>query len=327
MGPLPLLWADPGGELYRKHCGTCHGDRGDGRGRVGVSFQPPATDFTQADPDRLTLAYIEQVIREGKPGTAMVGYGRRLSDGEIRALAGFIRRQFMGLGFEAGAGQRQNPGKAIYEAHCAACHGDNGNTAVWARNGLDPPPRDFTTPQAREELSRERMIASVKHGRPGTAMMPFGSRLSDEQIEQVVDYVRARFMGLSATRAKTPVADVALRGTARVDMNLPFANGLQGDAKRGESFYRGNCFTCHGLRGDGQGPRAHFNHPRPRDFTSSESRSQLNRPRLFQGIAQGRRGSVMPAWRYVLTEQQIADVAEYVFQAFIRGEAEKKSLP
>ena len=80
-----------------------------------------------------------------------------------------------------------------------------------------------------------------------------------------------------------------------------------------------NCFTCHGVTGEGNGPRASFNIPRPRNFTSEESRRVFNRERLFKSISNGKVGTVMPAWARVLTPQQIANVAEFVFQAFILG--------
>jgi mono/diheme cytochrome c family protein len=104
------------------------------------------------------------------------------------------------------------------------------------------------------------------------------------------------------------------------DMSLPFPNGLTGDPVKGREFFMGNCFTCHGVTGQGDGPRAYFNTPRPRNFTSETSRRILNRVRLFNGISNGRVGTVMPAWGKVLTDQQIANVAEFVFQAFVKPE-------
>ena len=79
----------------------------------------------------------------------------------------------------------------------------------------------------------------------------------------------------------------------------------------------GNCFTCHGVKGDGNGPRAYFITPPPRDFLLETSRQRLNRPVLFEAIANGRLGTNMPAWGKVLTSQDIADVAEFVFENFI----------
>jgi mono/diheme cytochrome c family protein len=52
----------------------------------------------------------------------------------------------------------------------------------------------------------------------------------------------------------------------------------------------------------------------------------LNRPALFDAISTGKRGTVMPAWKTVLDEQQIANVAEFVFEAFVHPRADKKKL-
>jgi mono/diheme cytochrome c family protein len=108
------------------------------------------------------------------------------------------------------------------------------------------------------------------------------------------------------------------------DMKAPMPKGLKGNVKKGRDFYMSNCFTCHGVKGDGNGPRAHFNTPRPRNFTSEASRRMLNRVRLFNSITNGRVGTVMPAWGKVLNDQQIANVAEFVFATFIKAKEDAK---
>jgi mono/diheme cytochrome c family protein len=107
----------------------------------------------------------------------------------------------------------------------------------------------------------------------------------------------------------------------KADMSLPLPMQLVGQAARGRKFYNDNCATCHGVKGDAQGPRAYFIRPKPRNFLTADSRAQFNRPALFAGISMGRVGSEMPAWNKVISEQQIADLTEYVFQSFIRPEA------
>lgn len=109
----------------------------------------------------------------------------------------------------------------------------------------------------------------------------------------------------------------AQSATAIADMSLPMPLGLKGDFAKGGVFFMTNCFTCHGVTGDGNGPRAYFITPPPRDFLLETSRQRLNRPVLFEAIANGRLGTNMPAWGKVLNNQEIADVAEFVFQNFI----------
>ena len=104
------------------------------------------------------------------------------------------------------------------------------------------------------------------------------------------------------------------------DMSLPMPLGLKGDVAKGRDFYMNNCSTCHGVTGAGDGPRAYFINPLPRDFLLETSRQYLNRPTLFDAISKGRVRSEMPAWNTVLNNQEIANVAEYVFQTFIVGD-------
>src|SRR3569833_3205405 len=71
-------------------------------------------------------------------------------------------------------------GKTVFAEFCGVCHGEHGDGNTRLRRGLTSPPRDFTSAVSRRELSRERMINSVTHGRPGTAMLAFDSRLTEE---------------------------------------------------------------------------------------------------------------------------------------------------
>jgi mono/diheme cytochrome c family protein len=370
--------------IYNKHCSTCHGDQGNGQSRAQSDLRPPPRDFTTLEAAlELTRERMIDSVTNGRPGTAMMAHKDRLSTEQIAAVVDYIRKKFMrtpdGL-----AGEGNERGKQLFVKNCAVCHGDKGNTAVWARNGLNPPPRDFTTAEARRILTRDRMIHSVTHGRPGTGMMSFTTKLNADDIEAVVDYIRSAFMHVDknnqpiqtaeptlpsspyenqprlprdsahatvtpemaqqraqqTTTRPNPHAALAQRTNPHAgphqgrmpafapqsmpmgdaDMSLPFPNGLKGDPVQGREFFMNNCFTCHGVTGQGNGPRAYFNTPRPRNFTSDESRRILNRVRLFTGISNGRVGTVMPAWSKVLTDQQIANVAEFVFQAFVQPE-------
>lgn len=334
----------------------------------------------------LTRERMINAVTNGVPGTAMVAHKGRLSDDQIASLVDYIRGKFMRVPVaeQTGMPESVSLGEKIYTKNCSVCHGDKGNTAYWAKNGLNPPPKDFTSPGAQNELTRDRMIHSVTHGRPGTGMMPFTKRLSSEDIKSVVSFIRYKFMGIDPDKdtGETPMAQLAKgsqtvppvetqasntgsphagipgidaplttadQGSAdphqgtqaqlaptelpgmgmpsgmtggheiKVDMDAAIPNHLKADIRWGREFFMKNCFTCHGVKGDGQGPRAYFNRPPPRNFTSSASRQILNRPRIFNSITHGRVGTVMPAWGKVLSEQEIANLTEFVFQAFVQG--------
>ncbi|MBX3474956.1 MAG: cbb3-type cytochrome c oxidase subunit II [Planctomycetes bacterium] len=80
---------DRGAELYRKNCQTCHGENG---------IVPPAMENLKPAPkhfrDRLyEPGYLAEVIRKGRPGSAMAGYSQ-FSDAELQDLVAYISSLF-----------------------------------------------------------------------------------------------------------------------------------------------------------------------------------------------------------------------------------------
>ena len=224
-----------------------------------------------------------------------------------------------------------NPAE-IYHDFCSVCHGDSGKGAVWAQSGLDPLPVDFTDPQVWIKLkNRDRMVRAVTYGIPQTAMAGWGNRLSEQDIGLVVDFVRDAFMNLSlipdyetAEESTETAMDMNTDTDSHQhdahgadDLNKPFENGLDGDLFAGEKLYGSNCVECHGTQGDGKGPRAYFVFPKPRNFHDPAPRATYSRSHLFNATAKGVLGTEMPAWDKVFTDQQLADVSEYIFETFI----------
>jgi mono/diheme cytochrome c family protein len=220
---------------------------------------------------------------------------------------------------------------AMYHNYCSVCHGDKGDGKSRATGALSTVPRDFTSEASRRELTRERIVLAITHGRPGTAMVSWKTQLSESDIGALADHVLQNFVLRDAGSPAAP-SDAQISGTrahggrgvdagftpARVDMTAGLPNGLKGDLRRGSAFYLANCATCHGARGDGAGPRAYFINPKPRNFVEQGARARFNRVALYAAVAEGRVGSEMPAWNKVATPQQIGDVAEYVFQTFVQ---------
>ena len=218
----------------------------------------------------------------------------------------------------------------LYHNYCSVCHGDKGDGKSRASGSLSTPPRDFTSEASRRELTRERIALAIAHGRPGTAMVGWKTQLSEADIEVLADHVLQQYVQGNPASARD-AAQAHISGTkahggreadtvstpTRVDMTTGLLNGLKGDARRGGAFYLANCATCHGARGDGAGPRAYFINPKPRNFVSEDSRARFNRVALYAAVSEGRLGTEMPAWKQVASPQQMADVAEYVFQTFI----------
>ena len=324
--------------LYAETCSVCHGEKGDGNSHASAGLKPPPKNFTTHEAKQiLTREYMVQIIRDGKPGTAMMGFASQLTEKQISSLADFIRTRFMpDTTGKSIVGQSGSTGKSIYALTCSVCHGEDGSGAVWGKSSLNPPPVNFRLQDRIRDLPRERMIHSVTNGRPGTAMTAFKTQLSTEEIASVVDYIRSAFMiesdattadvsqppaastvGMAVLHDSMKESDTLQKKTDTTLFDQPISAELNGNAVNGEIYYMQNCTACHGTDGKGNGPRAYFIYPRPRNFQHPASKARFNRPELFSAIKKGVIGREMPAWEKVMSDQQIADITEYVFQTFI----------
>ncbi len=75
-------------KLYLKNCAMCHGPQGRGDGAAAGALAPKPTAFLQQRP---SLAYAEDVLALGVPGTAMPPWRDRLDAAERRLLANYVR--------------------------------------------------------------------------------------------------------------------------------------------------------------------------------------------------------------------------------------------
>ncbi len=90
-------------------------------------------------------------------------------------------------------GADTSKGKTIYMQVCVQCHGldGRGNGSV----KLVPAPADLTSPRVQNKLDAG-LFRSIHEGRKNTAMGAWKYALSDEEIHDVIAYVRV--LGRSA---------------------------------------------------------------------------------------------------------------------------------
>ena len=287
--------------VYKNACGGCHeGSFGD-LGTANVDFSSPSALI------KLTPEEIAETLSDD----AHAATGRSLSQEERASVIAYVRNFLMLPAPEKDTGV----GRSIYSRTCSVCHGERGDAASWAKHSLDPSPADFTT-HSRKQLTREAMIHAVTFGKDRSAMMPFAVQLNAEEIAATVDYIRATFM--AETGGATGHGDHDHSASVTNGVENSFPGGLVGDEQWGRAFYNANCAECHGENGGGNGPRAYFMVVKPKNFLTEGARAELDRPTLFREISNGVTGTTMPAWRTVLTEQQIANVAEYVYEAILK---------
>ncbi len=303
-------------ELYGQYCSVCHGDKGDGKSRAGGSMIPAPRDFTSPQSaidlsrERMILS-----VKEGRNGTAMAGWKTQLDPAQIESIVDYIRVTMMRPVANTGS----EDGRRLYAENCSVCHGDDGRGARWTITNLKPAPRNFTIPGTAEHLTEEHMLEVIQFGKADTAMPGFTTQLNREQIKSVIHYVRDAFMTSEMHSAPGVVQSSHSHG------NHAPENKLMGNVNRGKAFYLENCTACHGENGDGKGPRAYFILPKPRNFKHPAAQNSLNKSRLFQAISEGTRGTDMPAWSKVLSDQDITDIAEYIYHTFIKSSPDDQS--
>ena len=92
---------------------------------------------------------------------------------------------FLAATANLGFGQAvSNSGASLYKTTCASCHGPDGRGSAV---GKSLHAADFHSPQVQQQ-SDEQLAKVIADGRGN--MPPFGTRLSADQIDALVKYIR-----------------------------------------------------------------------------------------------------------------------------------------
>jgi mono/diheme cytochrome c family protein len=91
-------------------------------------------------------------------------------------------------------------GRAIYERHCADCHGPEGRGDGRLAISLSPRPGNLVSAQTSAKSDQE-LLKIIAKGRPRTAMGGWDDRLSQEDQVAVLAYIRSM---VKFTRSGTP---------------------------------------------------------------------------------------------------------------------------
>ncbi len=191
-----------GQTLYQQNCASCHGDSGEGGPNPAQQNQiiPPISTTNFLDTRDDTTLF--QIIAQGQPDLGMSPFGfangGSLDDDQINSIIAFMRSwqsnpplttppQFTIPTLSMSA-------QDVYHDICAQCHGLNG---VGTANG--PSLNDLS-----DDTDQE--IASViSTGITDTSMLAFGSILSQDQTQGLVDIIR-QFPPAQTAAAPTPTS-------------------------------------------------------------------------------------------------------------------------
>jgi cytochrome c oxidase cbb3-type subunit 2/cytochrome c oxidase cbb3-type subunit I/II len=176
-----------GQDLYADRCAGCHGPEGAGDGPAAQWLSPRPADLTA---HRYTRARLSDALWHGVAGTAMQAFRDHGLD-DLAALAATVD----GLASAAAGApsetlETEALGAEVYRAHCAQCHGAEGDGRGSAAAEL----RVAATSFKRQRATLAHALEAIRAGVEGTQMAPWGGRLSEAEQQAVARYVRTLFV-------------------------------------------------------------------------------------------------------------------------------------
>ncbi len=294
---------------------------------------------------------------------------------------------------------RHERGRRIYNFRCYFCHGYSGDARTLASSYIMPKPRNFVTTSP-DDLPRERMVRAITSGVGETAMKGFGTILSQDEIEEVADFIRLEFMIRHDTNTRYHIKENGWDHHDRYAVAFPFATGelaldtpderLTDDQREGkklflsacitchdrgrvedegpiwdarpvsfprngvtpetvgrfdavngasvyavhdrpvavpdltprerlgETLFQKNCAFCHAADGTGKNWIGQFLEPHPRDLTSDAFMEGQTVATLLTTLREGIVGTSMPAWKSVLSDEELVSILHYINRVFHR---------
>ena len=79
-------------------------------------------------------------------------------------------------------------GAKIFATNCEMCHGPQGHGDGPAGQSLDPKPKDLVVLQ--KTVGDDYLFWRINEGKPGTSMVAWKGILTEDQIWQVVSFIR-----------------------------------------------------------------------------------------------------------------------------------------
>ncbi|TLM98223.1 MAG: c-type cytochrome [Actinobacteria bacterium] len=204
-------------------------------------------------------------------------------------------------------------GRAVYLKRCWMCHGDAGQGDGPSAKDLRPVPANFTDPDL-DKMPDDELFWKVTAGIHNAAMPQWGLLLSEEERWNAIDYVKRTFIKPSGPQDVSDELPIEYGALESPYDNTPAARAAGADVYT-------LCAGCHGAKGLGNGPFGKPLIPTPANLTEDPavgSPAEWWYWRVDQGVVGFDGGNpadqhptAMPAWRYILTDEQRWDVIYY----------------
>ena len=285
-----------GRDIYNYRCYFCHGYSGDAQTLTSTFVFPQPRDFTRTSIDDLTRDYMLSVVTNGKPETAMTGFSRVLMADEIAAVVDFVRTEFM---------LNKLPNTHYHTL-------ENG----WPNHHHN----EIAFPFATGEIPLDRPWDQLNSEQVKGKQLFLKSCITCHDRAKVLDEgVIWKKQSISFPRNNYSHTEIDVVSTASIyaqhDVS-PMVASLSESAAIGKTLWLDNCAFCHAADGSGQNWIGSFLDPSPRDLRQADFMSKMNRGMLIERIENGLKDTSMPAWKSVLSRNQVEQIVSYISEAF-----------
>ena len=281
-----------GRKVYDFYCYQCHGYSGDARTLASTYLDPQPRNFAATDPETLTREHMVDAVTRGRAGTAMVSFASVISTDEIDAVVGYIRDSFM---------QNDSP-HLIYHTL------ENG----WDNHDRYAAAFPFASGEIPLDTPWEQLTARQQTGK--TLFMQSCISCHDRAVvedEGAIWELRALSYPRRHYSHRMDMDAISTASPYRMHDRPPDTSTLSDTQLRGAELFQQNCAFCHGADATGKNWIGSFLEPHARDLTAEEITQQATE-RLAFVIRNGLEGTSMPAWKHVLSDDQIDDVINYL---------------
>lgn len=287
---------EQGRGIYNYRCYFCHGYSGDAKTLTSTYLSPAPRDFTASDPQALPRLRMIDVVTSGKPGTAMHGFSRVLSNEEIAAVVDFVRNEFI---------IAQRPNTRYHTVENGWPDHDRYRQAFPFATGAIPLDTPWQQLSPRQTLGKQLYLTSCITCHDRAVVNSEGEIWS----KQSISYPRNNY---SHTRI-----DAVSSASIYVKHDIaPAIDNLSSQALEGKNLWQQNCAFCHAADGTGENWIGSFLEPKPRNLTDPEFMQAMTDDLLLQRIREGIENTSMPAWKSVLSDVQIQQIISYIDVAF-----------
>ena len=193
-------------ETYKALCERCHGEKGDGEGKVSWYLDPSPRDLTKAAfmTSKPRERFVSS-IQDGVPGTSMPTWKNILKPDQVDGVLSYVLtnltkekarelkpRSLPDTNPVASSPDSIKHGEQIFLDRCTGCHGRKADGKGPNSLDINPKPRNLRNSAFVASVNDRRLFDSILYGVQGTAMpswIDYG--LTKNDVGDIVNFIHS----------------------------------------------------------------------------------------------------------------------------------------